>query len=299
MRTRVPLLCLALSLLLAQPAGATFPGRNGLLAVAGDGESRDSTIWVGRPNGLGLRALPTPCTGPADPLAPCFAAAPAWSPDGARLAFTVIRGSQPQLWIVEADGTDLRRVPGALGYSPAWAPDGQRLVFSVDRVDNRECHWRDLYTVAADGSGLQLLVPRGDNPDWSVRGEIVYQRLHEHWTSGDAAECEPISSLAVLRPGGRPRALRSRGGYPSWAPDGRSVVFLDRQGLRRKRVGAGGRGRLLVSTAPSEPTWSPDGRLIAYRSVRRLKLIGARRGHPLRFGFDAPGMDFESSWQAR
>jgi dipeptidyl aminopeptidase/acylaminoacyl peptidase len=290
---------LVLTLVLVAPAAATFPGRNGLIAVAGDGETRDSTIWVGRPNGRGLRALPTPCAGPGDPIDPCSAGDPAWSPDGARLAFSVIDGSWPQLWIVEADGTNLRPVPGAGGYGPAWSPDGQRLVFSVDRMDRKECHWRDLYTIGADGSGPQLLIRRGDRPDWSVRGEIVYERLHEYWTSGDQAGCEPRSSLAVLRSGERPRPLRSRASAPSWAPDGRWVAFLDRDGLRRKRVGASGKGRLLVSTAPSVPSWSPDGRVIAYRSGRRLKMIGARRGNPLSFGFDAPGPDFSSSWQAR
>jgi WD40-like Beta Propeller Repeat len=301
MAARALLSAVLLALALAPAAAATFPGGNGLIAVAGDAQARDSVIWVGRPGGGALRALPSPCPpGAADPLDTCFAAAPAWSPDGARLAFTVIRRSQPQLWIVEADGTGLRPVPGARGYDPAWSPDGQHLVFSRDRWDDRECHWRDLYTIGPDGSGLELLIRRGDDPDWSAGGEIVYERLHEFWTSGDAAECEPSHSLAVLRPGERPRRLAS-GSDPSWAPGGRAVAFIAPGGVRRKRVGASGPGRLLARRPllAYEATWSPDGRLIVYRSVGRLKLIGARRGHPLRLGFDAPGMNFQSSWQPR
>jgi WD40-like Beta Propeller Repeat len=288
---RALLASLVLLLAVATPATATFPGRNGLIAVAGK-----SAIWVGQPSGQGLRALPTPCT-----TQPCYAAAPAWSPDGERLAFSVIRpGSQPQLWIVEADGTGLRQVTGAGGYDPAWSPDGQRLVFSVDRLDNRECHWRDLYTVGADGSGLELLIRRGDDPDWSARGEIVFEHMYEHWTSGDAAECEPGHRLVVLRPGERPRRLAS-GSDPSWAPGGRAVAFVGPGGVRRKSVGARGPGRLLVSRPLLiwEPTWSPDGRSIVYRRSTRLKRVAARTGRPLSLGFDAPGTDFSSSWQAR
>jgi Tol biopolymer transport system component len=289
---RTVLTALALTLALAVPASATFPGGNGLIAVAGK-----DRIWVGQPNGEGLRALPTPCT----TAATCYAAAPAWSPDGARLAFSVIRpGSPPQLWIVEADGTGLRQLTGAGGYDPAWSPDGRRLVFSVDRMDDRECHWRDLYTVGADGSGLALLIRRGDDPDWSARGEIVFEHQYLHWTSGDAAECEPGHRLAVLRPGERPRRLAS-GSDPSWAPGGRAVAFVGAGGVRRKSLGASGPGRLLVQRPLLiwEPTWSPDGRSIVYRRSTKLKRVAARTGRPLPLGFDAPGSDFSSSWQAR
>ncbi|MEA2377904.1 MAG: TolB protein, partial [Thermoleophilaceae bacterium] len=75
------------------------------------------------------------------------------SPDGTRLAFTAIRGSEPQLWIVDADGSNLHEVPGAQGFSPAWSPEGDRLVFSVDARDAQDCLFRDLYTVGADGTG--------------------------------------------------------------------------------------------------------------------------------------------------
>jgi Tol biopolymer transport system component len=294
-----PLLAaVALVLALAPPATATFPGRDGLLAVAGDGDSRDTTIWVGHPNGRGLRALPTPCA--ADPPGRCFAGGPAWSPDGQRLAFAIVRGVESQVWIVEADGTNLRQVPGVNGFDPAWSPDGRRLVVSVDRRDNQECQWRDLYTVGVDGSGLELLVRRGDDADWSARGSIVFERMHEHWTGGPASECEPRTTVAVLRPGERPRHV-ANGADPSWAPGGRAVAFIGRGGIRRKTVGAAGPGRLLVGRPllVYEPTWSPDGRSILYRAATRLKRVAARTGRPLPLAFDAPGSNFQSSWQAR
>lgn len=298
MRARTAFLALALVLIVAAPAGASFPGRNGLIAVAADSDSVSDTIYVGRVDAQGMRALPSPCPpGPADPpWDTCFVDAPAWSPDGARVAFSVVRGTSPQLWIVNADGSDLHQVPGVTGFRPAWSPDGQRLAFSVDAWDAQECHFRDLYTVNVDGSDATLLTRRADNPDWSVRGEIVFERMHEYWTSGDGAECEPRSSIAVMRPGERSRRVAA-GGSPGWAPGGRTIAYLSRAGLRRKRIGAQGPGRLLRAKGAYELTWSPDGRLIVYRRSLRLKLIGARRGHARPISFDAPGIDFSVAWQ--
>jgi dipeptidyl aminopeptidase/acylaminoacyl peptidase len=298
MRTRAALVSLGLVLVLAPSAMATFPGRNGLLAVAADTDSSSDTIYVGRLGGGGLRALPSPCPpGPPDPAwDTCSVGAPAWSPDGARLAFTSIRGSTPQTWIVNADGSDLHQVPTAAGFSPAWSPDGTRLAFSVDAWDNQECHFRDLYTVNVDGSDLSLVTHHGDNPDWSVRGQIVYERLREYWTSGDGAECEPQTSIAVMRPGEKPRRVASGAG-PHWAPGGHTIAYLSRGGLRRKRIGTDGPGRVLRTPGGYELAWSPDGRFIVFRRSLRLRLIGSHHGHRLPIGFDAPGIDFSADWQ--
>jgi hypothetical protein len=299
MRTRAALLSLVLVLVLAPPAMGTFPGRNGLLAVAANSDSSSDTIYVGRLGGGGLRALPSPCPpGPPDPpWDTCFVDAPAWSPDGTRLAFNSIRRSDPQIWIVNADGSDLHEVPGAKGFRPVWSPDGQRLAFSVDATDEQGCPFRDLYTVNADGSGLALLTRRADNPDWSIRGEIAFERERGYWTSGDAAECALRASIAVMRPGEEPRRVALNSGSPSWAPGGRTIAYVSRGGTRRKRIGAAGSGRLLRTHGSYELAWSPDGRFILFRRSNTLGMMDARTGKPRRLGFDAPGIDFSVDWQ--
>jgi dipeptidyl aminopeptidase/acylaminoacyl peptidase len=298
MRTRSLVLSVVLALVLAAPAAATLPGRNGKIAVAANSDSQSDTIWVGGVR-RGLRALPSPCPpGPWDPpWDSCYAAAPSWSPDGTRLALTVLRQSEAQLWIVDADGSDLHRVPGARAIAPAWSPDGARLVFSVEAPDVQECPFRDLYTVNADGTGLTLLTHHGDNPDWSVRGQIVFERQREHWTSGDASECVPLTSIAVMRPGGEPRRVAGIGGGPTWAPGGRTIAYVSARGLRRKAIGAKGPGRLLRKYGPAEPAWSPDGRFILFLRGVRLGMVEARTGHSVPVAFNAPGIDFSPSWQ--
>lgn len=299
MRARTAFLALVLALVTAAPAAASFPGRNGLLAVAANADSTSDTIYVGRPDGRGFRSLPSPCpAGPWDPpWDSCFVDAPAWSPDGTRLAFTSIRRSEPQTWIVNANGTGLHRVPGANGFRPAWSPDGQRLAFSVDARDEQDCLFRDLYTVNADGSGLTLLTRRADNPDWSVRGEIAFERERAYWTGGDGSECALRASVFVMRQGGEPRRVAVNSGSPNWAPGGRTIAYVSRGGIRRKRVGADGAGRLLRRHGSYELAWSPDGRFILFRRSNRLGMMDARTGKRRPIAFDAPGIDFSVDWQ--
>lgn len=49
---------------------------------------------------------------------------PSWSPDGRRIAFQRFEGKAIHLWIVNADGSGLRRLTGGHGreYAPAWRP---------------------------------------------------------------------------------------------------------------------------------------------------------------------------------
>jgi len=103
---------------------------------------------------------------------------------------------------------------------------------------------------------------------------------------------------SVLRPGEKPRRVASGAG-PHWAPGGRTIAYLSRGGLRRKRIGTDGPGRVLRTPGGYELAWSPDGRFIVFRRSLRLRLIGSRHGHRLPIAFDAPGIDFSVDWQPR
>jgi dipeptidyl aminopeptidase/acylaminoacyl peptidase len=281
-------------------AAATQPGRNGLLAASAEVlGSNTSVIYVGKRDGSRLRALPSPCPpGPLDPAALCHAATPAWSPDGGTVAFTVVRPSDAQVWLVDADGSDLRPVPSARGYSPTWSPDGRTLAFSADDPSGA-CGLRNVYIVGADGSGLQLLARRGDHPDWSSRGEVAFTRLREVFDPGTGESCWSGRAVGGVRPGTPGiRTIVRRGIDPSWAPRGFALAFQRGKGIYRVR--AGGEGvRLLVDRTRflEGPAWSPDGRLIAYRDLRRTRAIRARRGRSVPVRFDPPGTAYSPAWQ--
>lgn len=61
--------------------------------------------------------------------------APAWSPDGARLAFHTEAEGKLGIYVVNADGTSGRALKHAHGWNqdPRWSPDGQRVAYTVAR----------------------------------------------------------------------------------------------------------------------------------------------------------------------
>ncbi len=68
-----------------------------------------------------------------------FNDAPAWAPDGTRIAFSAIRPDEAQpsgfdadIWSMLADGTDEQRLTthAAEEVDPTWAPDGTKIAYA-------------------------------------------------------------------------------------------------------------------------------------------------------------------------
>ena len=66
---------------------------------------------------------------------------PAWSPDGAHLAFASTRDDEEgkQIWVLPLAGGEARRVTSGYGgaNNPLWAPDSRRIVFWPNVCRNR------------------------------------------------------------------------------------------------------------------------------------------------------------------
>jgi TolB protein len=97
-----------------------------------------------------------------------FHTQPRWSPKGDSLVYTV-RQSVHDLWIVNVDGSNPRRLTSGTGDSAGatWAPNGRHLAFQ----SNRNGRWQ-IFAMLADGSA-QEPVTRGPgeatSPSWSPR----------------------------------------------------------------------------------------------------------------------------------
>ena len=108
---------------------------------------------------------------------------PTWSPDGTRLAFTGLSEGMSNLFVVDADGTGLRRLTEgrAAALHPSWSPDGRTIAFVTDT--GPQSNFAELragplsialYDVAT--GGIELLpgmVETNINPQWSPDGTSI------------------------------------------------------------------------------------------------------------------------------
>jgi Tol biopolymer transport system component len=79
---------------------------------------------------------------------------PTWSPDGTRIAFVSERDGNPEIYSMNADGTDVVRltVNAADEGEPAWSLGGSRIAFN----SNRDGNW-ELYAMNVDGTNVTRL----------------------------------------------------------------------------------------------------------------------------------------------
>jgi len=182
---------------------------------------------------------------------------PAWSPDGTKLAFMSSQFGDPAIVVTDSSGGNVRRLTHdrAVDTSPAWNPKtGQQIVFVSDRGGLPA-----LYMMNADGSDSQK-IDTADmgyviDPAWSPNGQL----LAFSWRRPDGnydIYAMDIGSKALVQLT-RDAARNER---PSWAPDGRHIVFEStRTGTRHiwSMLADGSTPRQLTNSGENEsPNWS-------------------------------------------
>lgn len=270
----------------AAPAHATFPGSNGRIAAAANGDVFRAIITL-PPMGSGrgrnvrfLRDCQLSESGQPD-SGDCSIRyrSPSWAPGGRRLAFD----SGPAIALVSSDRSGYRQLNAVTSDDgePAYAPTGSALAFT-GRVGSR----RDLYVRGTAGGTGILIARRAASPDWSSRNRIAFVRRG--------------TIYSVTPRGGRLRRI-ARGSAPSWSPSGRSIAFARRGGIYVARADGHGLRRVLRCSGCRTPVFSPNGRMLVYKK-NGLVVARATDGKRLRTiiedvrgGFDAS----EPTWQPR
>jgi hypothetical protein len=98
-----------------------------------------------------------------------FDSAPAWSPDGSQIAFESNLDGDMEIFVMNADGTNVRQITHNTLHDegPAWSPDGTRFAFTRG-PDNLH---GDIWVMSADGSDARQLTSWAgpeESPDWGV-----------------------------------------------------------------------------------------------------------------------------------
>src|SRR5467141_4080662 len=171
------------SLRFINSAGSFSPDAR-YFAIAAKHKDKDDLVILDVKKGSEFRRIPIPLNG---------LTTPAWSPDGRQIVFTGYDGGLSDLFVVNADGSDLRRLTNDkyADLQPAWSPDGKTIAFATDR---------------------------GPQTDFS---QLRFGNMRIGLYHLDNGAIETL-----------PHTEHGKNINPVWAPDGRSIAFVsDRSGI--------------------------------------------------------------------
>jgi TolB protein len=187
---------------------------------------------------------------------------PAWSPNGAQLAYVSFEGDRPRIFAQNlATGTRqlISAFPGLNG-APAWSPDGKQIAMTLSKDGNAE-----IYVMDIDTRRLRRLTVGAaidTEPAWAPDGESLV------FTS-DRGGSPQIYRVAAS--GGRATRLTFEGTYNSratFAPDGKSLALVhgNKGTFRTAVLDLENKAlRVLTKTTLDEsPSFAPNGSMVLY-----------------------------------
>jgi len=181
--------------------------------------------------------------------------APAWSPDGRQLAAVLTKDGSSQVYLMNADGTNLRRITfsDAIDTEPFFTPDGQSIYFTSDRGGSAQ-----IYRMPAGGGDPVRVTFEGDynvSPRVSPDGKILAYISRVGGRFQLMAMDLGSKQVQTLTDGPRDES-------PSFAANGRIILYatdVDNRGVLAA-VSSDGRfkQRLGIQAADvREPSWGP------------------------------------------
>lgn len=190
---------------------------------------------------------------------------PCWSPDGKQICFMSDRENATNLWIMKADGSNVRRLnrTPAVCYMPSWqkTPDGERIVFG------KHGDQPEMASIRPDGSDEKIL-GEGHDPTLSPDGKLITYTGHE----GGGVTVFVMNHNGTSKRQVVKEISRVGATFPNWSPDSKQIVYSFPVGgaLELFIVGVDGAGERQLTqfggTSICTPSaWSPDNHWISFR----------------------------------
>ena len=150
---------------------------------------------------------------------------PAWSPDGLHLAFSSSRTGDPEIYVSNASGGEVKRVTEAHGpdVSPVWNP---KTGAQISWVSGRS-GLPQIYTMAADGTNPQRMTDTGYavSPSWSPDGQWLAFAWSRKYGPGVPGGQDIYIMDVASKQWSQLTHESGTNDFPSWSPDGRHIVF--------------------------------------------------------------------------
>jgi TolB protein len=139
------------------------------------------------------------------------------SPDGSKVALILSKGGSPDLYVLDADGSNLKQLTQTPEdeSSPCWSPDGRWICYAAKTSERRA-----LWKISPEGGTPHRIPTSGvsnpSEPDWSPDGQwIVFTSQMGNF------------EICVVKATGEGVATPlTQGEDASWAPNSRTIVFV-------------------------------------------------------------------------
>lgn len=255
----------------ASRAEAAFPGDNGLIVFVSnvtsgsgvDNPSGDSEIFAAPPIGDIIQLTHNTS---AD-------YSPSWSADGSKIVFMSRRDGNAEVYKMDADGDNERRLTNNLAEdgAPVFSPDGRKIAFQSRPSGGNN----DLFIMSSGGKNLVRITRNAAQdsfPSWSPSGSrIAFQSSRTASGRDNIYVMKPTREGKKNRPKNLSRNSTADDETPDWSPDGKRIAFSGERGpggFEIYTMRADGTDQTPVTDSPAfsgSPAWSPDGTLIVFQ----------------------------------
>ena len=220
--------------------------------------SQRFTLWVADSDGENAQsALASP-----EPII-----SPAWSPNGAQLAYVSFESRKPVIYAHDVASGKRRLLANFRGSNsaPAWSPDGRQIVATLSRDGGSQ-----LYAIDSNGGEPRRLTQSTSidtEPAFSPDGKYIY-------FVSDRGGAPQIYRMGAT--GSNVERVTFTGAYnisPAISPDGRWLAYVSRVGgafkLQVMELATSTVAQITDTSADESPSFAPNSRLIVYATQQQ------------------------------